>query len=93
MYVHKTIDSRYIGIPLKYLIPMYPKKEYIGTPQNQAIPMYPSLEIYQIKQPALPHTSNSKRISAQIIVKYIGTPQKQAIPMYPTLKIYPNPSI
>ena len=31
--------------------------------------MYPSLEIYQIKQPALPHTSNSKRIAAQIIVR------------------------
>ena len=80
-------------MPPKYQIPMYPKKEYIGTPQEQAIPMYLPIQVYQIKQPALPHTSNSKQISAQIIVKYIGTPQKQAIPMYPTLKIYPNPSI
>ena len=55
MYVLKTIYSRYIGIQLKHQIPMYPKKEYIGIPQNQAIPMYPPLEIYQIKQPALPH--------------------------------------
>ena len=62
---------------------MYPQKEYIGTPKNQAIPMYlnfpnPSkipetpqkhLQIYQKKQPALPHTKSSKRISAQIIVR------------------------
>ena len=57
MYVLETIYSRYIGMHQKHQIPMYPKKEYIGTPQNQAIPMYPSLEIYQNKQPALPHTS------------------------------------
>ena len=57
MYVHKTIYSIYIGIQQEYQIPMYLKKEYIGTPQNQAIPMYPSLEIYQIKQPAMPHTA------------------------------------
>ena len=44
--------------------------------------MYPSLEIYQFKQPALPHTKSSKQISAQIIAKYIGTPQNYAIPMY-----------
>ena len=69
MYVHKIIYSRYIGIQQKYQIPMYPKKEYIGTSQKQAIPMYPSLEIYQFKQPALPHTKSSKRISAQIIVR------------------------
>ena len=76
MYVTKTIHSGYIGIQHKYQIPMYPKKEYIGTPQKQAIPMYLPLQIYQIKQPALPHTSNSKRISAQIIVKYIRLPKK-----------------
>ena len=35
----------------------------------------PPLQVYQIKQPALPHTSNSKRISAQIIVKPIETPK------------------
>ena len=56
-------------MPPKYQIPMYPKKEYIGTPQEQAIPMYHLLQTYQIKQPALPHTSNSKRIAAQIIVR------------------------
>ena len=48
---------------------MYPKKEYIGTLQLMAIPMYHLLQTYQIKQPALPHTSNSKRISAQIMVR------------------------
>ena len=69
---------------------MYPQKEYIGTPQKQAIPMYLPLQVYQIKQPALPHTSNSKRISAQIIVKHIGTPQNQAIPMYPSLTNTPD---
>ena len=31
-----------------------------------------SLQVYQNKQPALPHTSNSKRISAQIIVNPAG---------------------
>ena len=82
MYVPETTHSRYIGIQQEYQIPMYQKKEYIGTPQKQAIPMYLPLQIYQIKQPALPHTSNSKRISAQIIVKHIGIPQNQAIPMY-----------
>ena len=50
--------------------------------------MYPSLEIYQIKQPAMPLSPNSKRISAQIIVKYIKIPQKQAIPMYPLLQTF-----
>ena len=69
MYVPETIHSRYIGMPQKYQIPMYQKIEYIGTPQNHAIPMYLPLNIYHIKQPALPHTSNSKRISAQIIVR------------------------
>ena len=69
MYVHKTMYSRYIGMSQEHQIPMYPPKEYIGTPKNQAIPMYPALKIYQNKQPALPHTSNSKRISAQIIVR------------------------
>ena len=83
MYVPKTTHSGYIGIQQKYQIPMYPQKEYIGTPKNQAIPMYlnfpnPSkipetpqkhLQIYQKKQPALPHTKSSKRISAQIIVR------------------------
>ena len=69
---------------------MYPKKEYIGTLQLMAIPMYHLLQTYQIKQPALPLSLNSKRISARIIVKYIGTPQKQAISMYPTLKNAPN---
>ena len=69
MYGPETTHSRYIGIQQKYQIPMYPKKEYIGTPQNHAIPMYLPLKIYQFKQPALPHTSNSKRISAQIIVR------------------------
>ena len=72
---------------------MYQKEEYIGTLQLMAIPMYHLLQTYQIKQPALPYTSNSKRIAAQIIVKYIGTPQKQAIPMYPPLKNTQNPSI
>ena len=48
---------------------MYPKKEYIGTLQLMAIPMYHLLQTYQIKQPALPYTSNSKRIAAQIIVR------------------------
>ena len=75
-------------MPQEHQIPMYPQKEYIGTPQNQALPMYPTLEIYQIKQPAMPLSPNTKRISAQIIVKYIKTPQNQAIPMYPTLEIY-----
>ena len=75
MYVTKTIHSRYIGIQQEYQIPMYPKKEYIGTSQKQAIPMYLPLQVYQIKQPALPHTSNSKQISAQIIVKPIETPK------------------
>ena len=69
MYVPKTIHSRYIGIQTKHQIPMYPKKEYIGTPQKLAIPMYLPLQVYQIKQPALPLTSNSRRISAQIIVR------------------------
>ena len=69
MYVPETTHSRYIGIQQEYQIPMYPKKEYIGTPQNHAIPMYLPLKTYQIKQPALPHTSNSKQISAQIIVR------------------------
>ena len=69
MYGPETTHSRYIEIQQKYQIPMYPKKEYIGTPQNHAIPMYLPLKIYQFKQPALPHTSNSKRISAQIIVR------------------------
>ena len=50
--------------------------------------MYPSLEIYQIKQPAMPLSPNSKRIAAQIIVEYIKTPQNQAIPMCPSLEIY-----
>ncbi|MGN0299941.1 MAG: hypothetical protein ACI4C2_01195, partial [Lachnospiraceae bacterium] len=68
------------------------KKEYIGTLQLMAIPMYHLLQTYQIKQPALPHTSNFKRIAARIIVKYIGAPQKQAIPMYPTLKNRANHS-
>ncbi len=68
MYVPKTIHSGYIGIQQKYQIPMYPKKEYIGTLQLMAIPMYHLLKTYQIKQPALPHTSNSKQIAAQIIV-------------------------
>ena len=48
---------------------MYLKKEYIGTLQLMAIPMYHLLQTYQIKQPAMPHTSNSKRIAAQIIVR------------------------
>ncbi len=69
MYVPKTIHSRYIGIQQQYQIPMYLKKEYIGTPQKLAIPMYLPLQVYQIKQPALPLTSNSRRISAQIIVR------------------------
>ena len=70
MYIPKTIHSRYIGMSLKHQIPMYPKKEYIGTPQKLAIPMYlPPLQVYQIKQPALPLTSNFRRISAQIIVR------------------------
>ena len=56
-------------MPPKYQIPMYPKKEYIGTLQLMAIPMYHLLQTYQIKQPTLPHTSNSKRIAAQIIVR------------------------
>ena len=47
---------------------MYPQKEYIGTPQKLAIPMYLP-QVYQIKQPALPLTSNFRRISAQIIVR------------------------
>ena len=47
---------------------MYPQKEYIGTPQKLAIPMYLP-QVYQIKQPALPLTPNSRRISAQIIVR------------------------
>ena len=47
---------------------MYPQKEYIGTPQKLAIPMYLP-QVYQIKQPALPLTSNFMRISAQIIVR------------------------
>ena len=68
MYVSKTIHSRYIGMSLKHQIPMYPKKEYIGTPQKLAIPMYLP-QVYQIKQPALPLTSNLRRISAQIIVR------------------------
>ncbi len=76
MYVPKTIYSGYIGIQQEYQIPMYPKKEYIGTLQIMAIPMYHLLQTYQIKQPALPLSLNSKRISARIIVKYIGTPQK-----------------
>ena len=67
---------------------MYLKKEYIGTPQKQAIPMYHLLQTYQIKQPALPLSLNSKRIAAQIIVEYIKTPQNQAIPMCPSLEIY-----
>ena len=75
MYGPETTHSRYIGIQQKYQIPMYPKKEYIGTLQLMAIPMYHLLQTYQIKQPALPHTSNSKRISAQIIVKPIETPK------------------
>ena len=70
MYVPKTIHSRYIGMSLKHQIPMYPQKEYIGTPHKLAIPMYlPPLQVYQIKQPALPLTSNLRRISAQIIVR------------------------
>ena len=69
MYVHKTIYSRYIGMLQNHQIPMYPKKEYIGTLQLMAIPMYHLLQTYQIKQPAMPHTSNSKRIAAQIIVR------------------------
>ena len=56
MYGPETTHSRYIGIQQKYQVPMYPKKEYIGTPQNHAIPMYLPLHVYQIKQPALPHT-------------------------------------
>ena len=55
MYVHKTMYSRYIGMSQEHQIPMYPPKEYIGTPKNQAIPMYLHLQVYQIKQPALPH--------------------------------------
>ena len=54
--------------------------------------MYPPLEIYQFKQPAIPLSPNSKRISARIIAKYIGTPQIQAIPMYLTLKNTRNSS-
>ena len=68
---------------------MYPKKEYIGTPQEQAIPMYHLLQTYQIKQPALPHTSNSKRISAQIIMKIHRNP---AITGNPDVSYLPNPS-
>ena len=90
MYVPETTHSGYIGMPQEHQIPMYPKKEYIGTLQLMAIPMYHLLQTYQIKQPALPHTSNSKRISARIIAKYIGTPQKQAILMYLTLKNTPD---
>ena len=89
MYVPKTIHSRYIGIQHKYQIPMYPKKEYIGTPQNHAIPMYLPLKIYHIKQPALPHTPNSKRISAQIIMKIHRNP---AIACNPDVSYLPNPS-
>ena len=33
---------------------------YIGMGIEISIPMYLPLQIYQIKQPALPHTSNSK---------------------------------
>ena len=47
-------------------------------------------QIHQFKQPAIPLSPNSKRISARIIVKYIGTPQKRAIPMYLTLKNTPD---
>ena len=64
--------KEYIGIPQKQSIPMYLSFQ---TPQK-----YPKLikntrnsskipQIYQFKQPALPHTKSSKRISAQIIVR------------------------
>ena len=69
MYGPETTHSRYIGIQQEYQIPMYQKEEYIGTLQLMAIPMYHLLQTYQIKQPALPYTSNSKRIAAQIIVR------------------------
>ena len=67
MYVPKTIHSGYIEMHQRYQIPMYPKKEYIGTLQLMAIPMYHLLQTYQIKQPAMPLSPNSKRISAQVI--------------------------
>ena len=89
MYVPETTHSRYIGILQNHQIPMYLKKEYIGTPQNHAIPMYLPLKIYHIKQPALPHTSNSKRISAQIIMK---THRNPAITGNPDVSYLQNPS-
>ena len=51
--------------------------------------MYPSLEIYQFKQPALPHTPNSKRISAQIIMKIHRNPAEAD---NPDVFYLPNPS-
>ena len=69
MYVAKSENFRYIGMPQEHQIPMYPKKEYIGTPQKQTIPMYLPLEIYQIKQPALPLSPDSGHISAQVITE------------------------
>ena len=75
MYRLLKLGPPYIGMALNRAFPMYVHKtihsRYIGIQQEYQIPMYHLLQTYQIKQPAMPHTSNSKRIAARIIVKYI----------------------
>ena len=47
------------------------------------------IKFNQIKQPALPHTSSSKRISAQIIMKIHRNPAEAG---NPDVSYLPNPS-
>ena len=78
MYVAKSENFRYIGMPQEHQIPMYPKKEYIGTPQKQTIPMYLPLQIHQIKQSLELH-SPTKSTQNKDRYKYTEVPSEYSV--------------